>query len=208
MIAAPITTAGWVVTGPGRRIRSQRLGERHLPQRFVRPGPRRCSAVEPDRCVIGQTALLGDDMHHRRTGGGTIGRPTLRISAPAGQPVTAVGQRSQRIRAALLQGARIGIADRPRHRIQALIQRRRVMAEQRALDPRQAAAFVVGADVDVAASGAELATAQRVRVVAIHPVVDACSVLATDNDAQPPTAAANSVSTLASASGSVINAVR
>ena len=87
---------------------------------------------------------------------GTQGHRTRR---PADHPMR---QRCRRIGAALFERARIGVAHCPRHRIQPLVQRGGVVAEQLAVDPGQAAAFLVGDHIDMAASGAELDPAQRV----------------------------------------------
>ena len=83
------------------------------------------------------------------------------------QPVAAVPQRPQRIGAALLDGARIRVAHRAGHRIQALIQRVGVGGQQQRLEGRRAAAVGGGMDVDIAAAGVVLAAPQRRGIIAI-----------------------------------------
>ena len=99
-------------------------------------------------------------------------RVAPRILAAARQPVATVPQRPQRIGAALLDGARITVAHRPGHRVQALVQRVGVGGEQQRLDGRRAAAIGGVMDVDMAAAGVVLAAPQRGGVIAVHPVVD------------------------------------
>ena len=112
MIPPPITTAGFVRGGPRNRAGSQRLGDRHLPQRLRRSGPRGFHPVQLHRRVIGQAALLGNDMHHHRAG--LPARPRRSPGQRTAQASRSAPwrQRAQRIGAALIKGARIVLAHR------------------------------------------------------------------------------------------------
>jgi hypothetical protein len=169
IIPPPITTAGSVVADPvgaGRANASAIVIS--LSGAVVGPG-----VPAPSSCtsVIRKALLLGDHVDDHRAGGGSRSG-TVRAPALAGQPIPAMGHRAQRIGAALLERARIAAAHSARHRIQPLIQRGDILAEQRALDPRQPGAVSTGHHVDVAAARTELGAHHGIRVVAIHPVVD------------------------------------
>ena len=128
-------TAGGLAATPAIGLRRQRFPDGHLPQ-LRGGGPGRRFPVQLHHSVIGQRFLLGDDMNH--DGAGLHPRRVApRILAAARQPVTTVPQRPQRIGAALLEGARITVAHRPGHRVQAPVQRVGVGGEQQRLDARR-----------------------------------------------------------------------
>ena len=88
--------------------------DRHLPQRLIQRWPARRFPVELHGGVIGQTALLGDDMDHRRTRGSIAGHRALWATAGTRQVLPAT-QRGHRIGAALINGAWIVLTHPTRH---------------------------------------------------------------------------------------------
>jgi hypothetical protein len=157
---------------PGKRVGGQRLSNRHLPQRLRQPRPRRFLAVELHRRVIGQTALLGNDMHHRCTRRCTVSRGALRVTAGTPQPIGAGRHRTERIGATLINGARIVLTHPARQLRDALVQRRGVIGIQRALDIGKPAAIPLRYHVQVAVTRPDLSAPQRGRIKPIHPAVD------------------------------------
>ena len=148
------------------------------------PAPRRGSCLQlltaaPPGCPVqGHTAvssdqprLLGDHLTTAALGAflPPTSRRRLRTGRRAGPRRR---QRAQRVCAALFKRARVGPAHRPGHRVEPLVQRGRVSGRTTGHPRRHPAPILGRADIDVAAARAELRPPHRVRVVAIHPVVD------------------------------------
>jgi hypothetical protein len=126
--------------------------------------------IQQHRGVVGQALLVGDHVDHHRirlnSRCSTVGMP-----AATRQPIGPVADGAQRVGTPLIDGAWIGVAHRAGHRLQPLVQGGGVVIEQHRLD-RGGAAAVGWAYLDTTAAGARLRAPQRIRVVAIHPVID------------------------------------
>ncbi|CAM2871330.1 hypothetical protein MYSI104531_06535 [Mycobacterium simiae] len=154
-----------------------RMDQWHQPGRLSQFGNHfRCDeAVRPQlRCGHRAGAvdggLLGDHMNDDRRGRATLARGTVGPAAPAGQPVGRRRQRPQRIRAALLDAARVVLTHRVGQRIQALFQNSRVGRQTRAVDFGDAVANVT--DPYLATGLAFLAAPHRILVGSHDDLVD------------------------------------
>ena len=114
---------------------------------------------------------MGDDVHDHGAGLG-VGGGTVGVLAAARQPVGAVAEGTQGIGAALIQGARVGLADRTRHRVQALVQGLGIGGQQPGLDVGGPAAVLGWMHIDVAAAHTVFGAPYRGGVIAVDPVVD------------------------------------
>ena len=101
--------------GRGAGPALQRSSARAAGRRFFVAGS--AVPVQVRRGVVGQRCLFGDHMHHRR------GRAPAAAASPRARSRHAAGrrrtQRTHRVGAALIAGARIGVAHRGGHRLQA-----------------------------------------------------------------------------------------
>ena len=197
-ILPPIRTAGLASAGPVTRRRCQCLGHGHLPQFRVRRSGWRL-AIKVYHGVIGQDVLLGNHVDYHGTRRSicsvTLGGPRIRRSAAHRRAPAPPTHQHGTVRAC---------ADR--HRIQPLIQRRRIMTGQLAVNPRQHGAVLAGDNVDMTATRAEARHGATRWGRSDLPVVDGRLHFGDRQRPHPRTSAANSLSTLARASASVINA--
>ncbi|CAM3006322.1 hypothetical protein MYSI104531_12950 [Mycobacterium simiae] len=129
----------------------------------------RAELVARRAALAGHGGLLGDHVDDQRSGRALGASRALGAPTPAPQPIRPGRERAQRIRPALLAGARILRTDGGRHRVQARIQRGSIRTEHHALDAGQAVAHLT--DPHLPARRAVTASTHRIRVGPGHHLV-------------------------------------